>query len=71
MAGLEKEIAVRPGKGVMTIMNTRQVDTVVNRCKPKGDADIVVPHETTAFWAPRTSRSTTPRTTPKNSGRSI
>jgi len=49
MAGLEQEIAVRPGKGVMTIMNTRQVDTVVNRCKPKGDADIVVPHETTAI----------------------
>ena len=49
MAGLEKEIQVRPGKGVMTIMNTRQVDTVINRCKPKGDADIVVPHETTAI----------------------
>src|SRR6056297_4333598 len=49
MAGLEKEIEVRPGKGVMTIMNTRQVDTVINRCKPKGDADIVVPHETTAI----------------------
>jgi glycerol-3-phosphate dehydrogenase len=49
MAGLEQEIEVRPGKGVMTIMNTRQVDTVINRCKPKGDADIVVPHETTAI----------------------
>ncbi len=49
MAGLEDEIEVRPGKGVMTIMNTRQVDTVINRCKPKGDADIVVPHETTAI----------------------
>ncbi|MFB6270468.1 MAG: (2Fe-2S)-binding protein, partial [Halobacterium sp.] len=24
-------------------------DTVINRCKPKGDADIVVPHETTAI----------------------
>jgi len=30
-------------------MNCRQVDTVVNRCRPKGDADIVVPHETTAI----------------------
>ena len=49
MAGLDKEIEVRPGKGVMTIMNTRQVDTVINRCKPKGDADIVVPHETTCI----------------------
>ncbi|GAA0305865.1 anaerobic glycerol-3-phosphate dehydrogenase subunit GlpA [Halarchaeum salinum] len=43
-AGLD--VAVRPSKGVMTVMNTRQVDTVVNRCRPKGDADIIVPHET-------------------------
>jgi len=47
MAGIEVE--VRPSKGVMTIMNVRQVDTVINRCRPKGDADIVVPHETTAI----------------------
>ncbi|SDR11994.1 anaerobic glycerol-3-phosphate dehydrogenase subunit GlpA [Natronobacterium texcoconense] len=43
------EIEVRPSKGVMTIMNVRQVDTVINHCRPKGDADIVVPHETTAI----------------------
>ncbi|MFT4923849.1 MAG: glycerol-3-phosphate dehydrogenase [Haloarculaceae archaeon] len=47
MAGLD--IEVRPSKGVMTIMNVRQVDTVINRCRPKGDADIIVPHETTAI----------------------
>jgi glycerol-3-phosphate dehydrogenase len=47
MAGVE--IAVRPSKGAMVVMNCRQVDTVVNRCVPKGDADIVVPHETTAI----------------------
>jgi len=47
MAGVD--IEVRPSKGVMTIMNTRQVDTVVNRCRPKGDADIIVPHETTCI----------------------
>lgn len=47
MAGVDVE--VRPSKGVMTVMNTRQVDTVVNRCRPKGDADIVVPHETTCI----------------------
>ena len=47
MAGVD--IEVRPSKGVMTIMNTRQVDTVINRCRPKGDADIVVPHETTCI----------------------
>ncbi|RQG89206.1 anaerobic glycerol-3-phosphate dehydrogenase subunit A [Natrarchaeobius halalkaliphilus] len=43
------DVAVRPSKGVMTIMNVRQVDTVINRCRPKGDADIIVPHETTAI----------------------
>ncbi|WP_049992272.1 anaerobic glycerol-3-phosphate dehydrogenase subunit GlpA [Natrinema salifodinae] len=47
MADLDVE--VRPSKGVMTIMNVRQVDTVINRCRPKGDADIIVPHETTAI----------------------
>ncbi|WP_135535157.1 anaerobic glycerol-3-phosphate dehydrogenase subunit GlpA [Halostella pelagica] len=47
MAGVD--IEVRPSKGVMVVMNCRQVDTVVNRCQPKGDADIVVPHETTAI----------------------
>jgi len=47
MAGVE--VAVRPSKGAMTVMNVRQVDTVINRCRPKGDADIVVPHETTAI----------------------
>jgi glycerol-3-phosphate dehydrogenase len=47
MAGVD--IEVRPSKGVMTVMNVRQVDTVINRCKPKGDADIIVPHETTCI----------------------
>ncbi|WP_158055920.1 anaerobic glycerol-3-phosphate dehydrogenase subunit GlpA [Halorussus halophilus] len=47
MAGVDVE--VRPSKGVMVVMNCRQVDTVINHCRPKGDADIVVPHETTAI----------------------
>jgi glycerol-3-phosphate dehydrogenase len=47
MAGVD--VDVRPSKGAMVVMNCRQVDTVVNRCRPKGDADIVVPHETTAI----------------------
>ncbi len=68
MAGLD--IEVRPSKGVMTIMNIRQVDTVINRCRPKGDADIVVPHETTAILARPTRKSRTPRTTPRSSGKS-
>ena len=47
MAGLE--VAVRPSKGAMVVTNVRQVDTVINRCRPKGDADIIVPHETTVI----------------------
>jgi glycerol-3-phosphate dehydrogenase len=47
LAGVDVE--VRPSKGVMTVMNVRQVDTVINRCKPKGNADIIVPHETTCI----------------------
>ena len=47
MAGVD--VDVRPSKGVMTVMNVRQVDTVINRCRPKGDADIIVPHETAAI----------------------
>ena len=47
MAGVE--VAVRPSKGAMTVTNVRQVDTVINRCRPKGDADILVPHETTCI----------------------
>lgn len=47
MAGVD--VAVRPSKGAMVVMNCRQVDTVINRCRPKGDADIIVPHEVTAI----------------------
>jgi glycerol-3-phosphate dehydrogenase len=47
MAGVD--VDVRPSKGAMVVTNVRQVDTVINRCRPKGDADIVVPHETTAI----------------------
>jgi glycerol-3-phosphate dehydrogenase len=40
------EVAVRPGKGVMVAMNHRLVNTVVNRCNPPGDGDILVPIRT-------------------------
>lgn len=43
------DISVRKSKGAMVVMNVRQVDTVINRCRPKGDGDIIVPHETTAI----------------------
>jgi glycerol-3-phosphate dehydrogenase len=63
MAGVD--IEVRPSKGVMTVMNVRQVDTVINRCKPKGDADIVVPHETTCILGTTDEEVTDPEEYPE------
>jgi glycerol-3-phosphate dehydrogenase len=41
MAGCR--VAVLPGKGIMIAMNHRLVHTVLNRCKPPADGDILVP----------------------------
>ncbi|MBF6604014.1 MAG: anaerobic glycerol-3-phosphate dehydrogenase subunit A [Chloroflexi bacterium] len=38
-----------PGKGTMLIYNQRMTDTVVNRCHPPGDGDIMVPVHTVAI----------------------
>jgi glycerol-3-phosphate dehydrogenase len=37
------DVKVTPGKGVMIAMNSRLVNTVINRCKPPADGDILVP----------------------------
>ena len=63
MAGVD--VAVRPSKGVMTVMNCRQVDTVVNHCRPKGDGDIVVPHETTCILGTTDEEVTDPEDYPE------
>ncbi len=47
MAGVD--IGIRQSRGAMTVTNARQVDTVINRCRPKDDGDIFVPHETTGL----------------------
>ncbi len=39
-------VKVVPGKGIMIAMNHRLVHTVVNRCDPPGDGDILVPVRT-------------------------
>jgi glycerol-3-phosphate dehydrogenase len=39
-------VNVVPGKGIMIAMNHRLVNTVVNRCKPPADGDIIVPIRT-------------------------
>jgi glycerol-3-phosphate dehydrogenase len=39
-------ITIVPGKGVMVALNHRLVNTVINRCKPPDDGDILVPIRT-------------------------
>jgi glycerol-3-phosphate dehydrogenase len=46
LAGLN--VHVVPGKGTMVAMNHRMVNTVLNRCKPPDDGDILVPIHTVA-----------------------
>ncbi len=47
MAGVE--LAMSPGKGTMLIFNQRMTDTVVNRCHPPDDGDIMVPVHSVAI----------------------
>ena len=37
-----------PGKGTMLALNHRVVNTIINRCKPPSDGDILVPAHTVA-----------------------
>ena len=46
LAGVK--VTVVPGKGTMVALNHRLLDTVVNRCKPPADGDIIVPIRTVA-----------------------
>ncbi len=63
MAGVD--IEVRASKGVMTIVNFERVDTVINRCREKGDADIVVPHETNCILGTTDEEVTDPEAYPE------
>lgn len=42
-------LAMSPGKGTMLVFNQRMTDTVVNRLKPPGDGDIMVPVHSVAI----------------------
>ncbi|WP_128226495.1 anaerobic glycerol-3-phosphate dehydrogenase subunit GlpA [Halobacteriaceae archaeon SHR40] len=48
-AMVDVDIDVTPAKGAMVLMNVRQVDTVINRCRPRTSGDAIVPHETTVI----------------------
>lgn len=47
MAGVE--ITMRPAKGTMVAMNHRFVNTILNRCHPPSDGDILVPVHTVSI----------------------
>ena len=47
MAGVP--LAMSPGKGTMLVFNQRMTDTVVNRCHPPDDGDIMVPVHSVAI----------------------
>ncbi|ELY91551.1 anaerobic glycerol-3-phosphate dehydrogenase subunit GlpA [Natrialba taiwanensis] len=47
MAGIELKMSI--SKGAMVVTNVRQLDTVINRCLPKGEGDTIIPHETTVL----------------------
>jgi glycerol-3-phosphate dehydrogenase len=50
VAGLAgADLAMSPGKGTMLIFNQRMTDTVINRLKPPGDGDIMVPVHSVAI----------------------
>lgn len=39
------DLRMAPTKGVMVAVDVSGVDSVINRCRPPGDGDIVVPHD--------------------------
>jgi len=47
MAGIE--VLMRPAKGTLVAMNHRFVNTILNRCHPPSDGDILVPVHTVAI----------------------
>jgi glycerol-3-phosphate dehydrogenase len=47
MAGVP--LAMSPGKGTMLVFNQRMTDTVINRCHPPADGDIMVPVHSVAI----------------------
>jgi len=54
------KVTVLPGKGIMIAMNHRLVNTVVNRCKPPADGDIIVPIRTVSVIGTTDTRVANP-----------
>ncbi len=57
-AGIDLKMV--PGKGTMLALNHRVVNTVINRCRPPSDGDILVPTHTVAVMGTTDVRTTDP-----------
>jgi glycerol-3-phosphate dehydrogenase len=58
LAGID--LPMLPGKGTMIALNHRLVNTVINRCKPPADGDILVPAHTVAVMGTTDIKVTEP-----------
>ncbi|MFB6110789.1 MAG: anaerobic glycerol-3-phosphate dehydrogenase subunit GlpA [Halodesulfurarchaeum sp.] len=47
--GMDVSVPLAPAQGAMAVTNARPVDTVLNRCRPPDEGDILVPHGTTSI----------------------
>lgn len=59
LAGIEG-VRVFPGRGIMIAMNHRLVNTVINRCQPPSDGDILVPIRTVSVIGTTDERTDDP-----------
>jgi glycerol-3-phosphate dehydrogenase len=64
MAGID--IEMRPTKGVMVALNDDRLDTVLNRCRPPADGDIIVPHDEQVILGTTSEEVTNPDEYPKD-----
>jgi glycerol-3-phosphate dehydrogenase len=59
------DVEMRPSKGVMTVVDYDGVRSVLNRCRPKGNGDIVVPLGETAVLGTTDEEVDDPETYPR------
>ncbi len=63
LAGVD--IDMRPSRGVMVVVEYDGLDTVLNRCRPPADGDIIVPHDERVILGTTSEGVTDPDDYPK------
>ncbi|UPM44981.1 FAD-dependent oxidoreductase [Halocatena salina] len=63
LAGLD--VDMRPSRGVMVVVEYDGLDTVLNRCRPPADGDIIVPHDERVILGTTSEGVTDPDDYPK------